>query len=198
MNLAGLILAAGESRRMGTPKALLELAGETFLDRLILTLGQPCSPVIVVLGCESQKIRAGLRRGDLAAFVLNPDYRRGQLSSLQCGLAAVSPEAEGVMFTPVDYPSVLPSTVTRMARRFEQRGPHELLVVPRSRGRGGHPVCAARDLIPEFLALPPDAQARDVIHRHIEHTVYVDVEDSGIMEDVDDPEAYERLIRGDG
>jgi molybdenum cofactor cytidylyltransferase len=194
VNLAGLILAAGESRRMGTPKALLELAGETFLDRLILSLGQSCCPVIVVLGCDHESIRAGLRRADFATFVLNPDYRRGQLSSLQCGLAAVSPEAEGVMFTPVDYPSVLASTVTRLARRFEQRGPHELLAVPRSQGRGGHPVCAARGLIPEFLALPTDAQARDVIHRHREHTVYVDVEDSGIMEDVDDPQAYRRLL----
>jgi molybdenum cofactor cytidylyltransferase len=181
---------------MGTPKALLELAGETFLDRLILTLGQSCCPVIVVLGCDHQSIRAGLRRADSATFVLNPDYRRGQLSSLQCGLAAVSPAAEGVMFTPVDCPSVLPSTVARMAQRFQERGPHELLVIPRSEGRRGHPVCAARDLIPEFLALPPDAQARDVIHRHSEHTVYVDVDDSGILTDVDDPQAYRRLTDG--
>jgi molybdenum cofactor cytidylyltransferase len=196
VNLAGLILAAGESRRMGTPKALLELAGETFLDRLILSLGQSCSPVIVVLGYDHQSIRAGLRRTDFASFVVNPNYKRGQLNSLQCGLAAVSPEAEGVMFTPVDYPSVSPSTVMQLARRFEQRGPHELLVVPRSQGRGGHPVCAARDLIPEFLALSPDAQARDVIHRHREHTIYVDVDDSGILEDVDDPQAYRRLMDG--
>ena len=68
VSLAGLILAAGESRRMGSPKALLEFDGETFLDRLILTLGGACSPVIVVLGCEPQRIRAGLalcRTGDV-------------------------------------------------------------------------------------------------------------------------------------
>jgi molybdenum cofactor cytidylyltransferase len=196
VNLAGLILAAGESRRMGTPKVLLEFAGETFLDRLILTLGQWCSPVIVVLGCEPQKIRAGLRRGDLARFVTNPDYRQGQLSSLQCGLACVSGQAEGVMFMPADHPAVLPSTVARIARWFQERKAHELLVVPRSQGRRGHPVCVARELIPEFLALPPDGQARDVIHRHREHTVYVDVDDSGILEDVDDPQAYQRLTEG--
>jgi CTP:molybdopterin cytidylyltransferase MocA len=198
MSLAGIILAAGESRRMGTPKPLLELEGETFLDRLILTLGATCSPVIAVLGWQSQSIRAGLRHADLARVVLNPDYERGQLSSLQCGLAAVPPGAEGVMFTLVDHPAVLPSTVARIARAFQERGPQELLVIPRCQGANGHPVCAARELIPEFLALPQDAQARDVIHRHRQHTVYVDVEDRGVIEDVDDPEAYRRLRQPGG
>jgi molybdenum cofactor cytidylyltransferase len=196
VSLAGLILAAGESRRMGSPKALLEFKGETFLDRLILTLRQVCPTAIVVLGHEPQRVRAGLRYADLATFVRNPDYGRGQLSSLQCGLAAVPSEAEGVMFTPVDYPAVLPSTVARVALRFRQRAPQALLVVPRAEGRRGHPVCVARELIAEFLALPPDAQARDVIHRHRDETVYLDVDDRGILEDVDDPEAYGRLTGG--
>ena len=194
MSLAGLILAAGESRRMGSPKALLDFEGETFLDRLVLMLGGSCSPVIVVLGFEPQRIRAGLRRAELATFVTNPDYRRGQLSSLQRGLAAVPPEAEGVMFTPVDYPAVRPSTIARIARRFQTRQPNEWLVVPRSQGRHGHPVCLVRALIPEFLALADDAQARDVIRRHREHTVYLDVDDAGILKDVDDPESYARLM----
>jgi molybdenum cofactor cytidylyltransferase len=193
VSLAGLILAAGESRRMGSPKALLDFEGETFLDRLILMLGGRCSPVIVVLGCQPQRIRAGLRCAELAAFVTNPDYQRGQLSSLQLGLAAVPPEAEGVMFTPVDHPAVRPSTIARIAGRFQTRQPDEWLVVPRSQGRHGHPVCVVRDLIPEFLALAGNAQARDVIRRHRERTVYVDVDDAGILKDVDDPESYARL-----
>lgn len=193
MSLAGLILAGGESRRMRSPKALLDFEGETFLDRLILMFGGSCSPVIVVLGCQPQRIRAGLRCGELAAFVTNPDYRRGQLSSLQLGLASVPPEAEGVMFTPVDYPAVRPSTIARIAGRFQTRQPDEWLVVPRSQGRHGHPVCVGRDLIPEFLALAGDAQARDVIRRHRERTMYVDVDDAGILKDVDDPESYARL-----
>ena len=195
MSLAGLILAAGESRRMGSPKALLDFEGETFLDRLILTLGSSCHPVIVVLGCEPQRIRAGLRSAELATFVTNPDYRRGQLSSLQRGLAAVPPEAAGVMFMPVDYPAVRPSTVAHIARRFQTRQPNEWLVVPRSQGRHGHPVCLVCALIPEFLALADDAQARDVIRRRRERTAYEDVDDAGILEDVDDPESYARLMK---
>jgi molybdenum cofactor cytidylyltransferase len=195
VNLAGLILAGGASRRMGAPKALLELHGETFLDRLIAVLWGACSPVLVVLGHNADVIRAGVRRASEATFVINPDYSRGQLSSLQCGLAAVPAEAGGVIFTPVDYPGVRSSTVAEIASRFHGRTKNELFVIPRSAGRRGHPVCCAREVIPEFLALPADAQAREVVHRHRERTCYVDVEDSGILEDADDPEAYQRLLK---
>ena len=192
--IAGLILAAGESRRMGKPKALLEIGGETFLDRLIRVMGESCSPVIVVLGHEAQRIRSALNQAGTAAFVPNQDYGRGQLSSLQCGLAAVPSEAEGVLFTLVDRPFVEPSTIARIRERFQERVPPEVLVVPRVGLRHGHPVCLARELIPEFLSLPPEAQARDVIHRHAGETAYVDVEDTGTLADVNDPEDYQRLV----
>ncbi len=193
MKLAGIILAAGESRRMGSPKPLLEYEGERFIDRLILTLSAVCSPVIVVLGWESQTIRAGMRCAAMARTVINPDYQRGQLSSLQCGLAEVPAEACGVMFTPVDHPAVLPSTVVRLARAFEERAPGRLAVIPRYQGRSGHPACVARELLNEFLALPPEATARDVINRHRDETMFIDVDDPGILLDVDDPETYRRL-----
>jgi CTP:molybdopterin cytidylyltransferase MocA len=193
MKLTGIILAAGESRRMGTPKALLDLGGETFLDRLIDALGNSCSPVIVVLGSEAQHIRGGLRNADRASFVLNPEFTRGQLSSLQCGLAAVPADADGVMFMPVDKPAVLGSTVAQVARRFEQLSPGELLVVPRAGGQHGHPVAVSRELVQQLLALPYHAQARDVIHNHVQETVYLDVDDPGVLDDVNDPEAYAQL-----
>lgn len=190
MSLAGLILAGGESRRMGSPKALLEFGGETFLDRLILILGQSCSPVIVVLGYEPHRIKTGLSDAAMATFVTNPDYTRGQLSSLQCGLAAVPEPAEGVMFIPVDHPAVRPSTVASIARRFQERSPEELLVVPRFEGQRGHPVCVSSELIPEFLALPEGAQARDVVHGHLKQTAYLEVDDPGVLKDIDDPASY--------
>jgi molybdenum cofactor cytidylyltransferase len=199
VSLAAIILCGGASSRMGRPKALLPAPGgaETFLDRLIGMLAAHCAPVIVVLGHDAGRIRAGLARQSEATFVVNQNYRQGQLSSLQCGLAAVPVDAAGVLFTPVDLPLVLPETIARLAEASKNTQdclpPAPVLLIPRYQGRGGHPVCCARELIPEFLNLPDGAQARDVIHRHTARTCYVDVDDPGILRDVDDPLAYHSL-----
>ena len=87
--IAGIILAAGASSRMGSPKALLALDGETFLDRLIAAFEPHCAPVLVVLGFHAGRTRAGICRSGDVTFVTNPDPDRGMLSSLQCGLAEV-------------------------------------------------------------------------------------------------------------
>ncbi len=178
---------------MGSPKSLLRAPdGEIFLDRLIGILGSFCSPVIVVLGCGATEIRNSLARAAEAQIVLNEAWPSGQLSSFQCGLRAVPPESTGVIFTPVDYPAIQPATVARLAAEFER---HPLLVIPRHAGRNGHPVCCPRSLIPEFLALGEHDQARDVIHRHRADTLYVEVDDPGILKDIDDQDAYNELIR---
>ena len=191
MSVAGIILAAGESRRMGAPKALLELAGVTFLDRLISVFAVYCNPVIVVLGAHAEQIRMGTRQGAQVQFAVNPDYGRGQLSSLQCGMAAVPEGAEGLVFTLVDHPSITPATVGRLLELLDVP-----LAIPRYRGRRGHPVFVSRNLLPEFLALPPDAQARYVLDRHAAEIRYVDVDDSAVIEDIDEPDQYRRLRDG--
>ncbi len=193
MKLAGLILAAGASSRMGRPKPLLELVGETFLDRLIGLLGVHCAPVLVVLGHQAEAVRAGLRRAAEATFVLNPDYQRGQLSSLQCGLRALPEDADGVLFTLVDLPAVQASTVERLAHQARALA-SPWLVIPRFDGRRGHPVGCSRELIEELLALPVDAQAKQVIHSRLAQACLVEVEDPGIVRDVDDPAAYQDLL----
>jgi molybdenum cofactor cytidylyltransferase len=189
VNVGGLILAAGESRRMGFPKALLEWRGETFLDHLIDGLDRHCAPVVVVLGAHAETIRAGVGRE--ALFVLNPDYRLGQLTSMQCGLRAIPEQAAGVLFTLVDHPNVGPDTIAELLRFDPARVP--LLRIPRYHGRRGHPLFFSRELIPEFLALPPEATARDVVERHAARIDYLDVPDAGILDDVDDPDTYRRL-----
>jgi molybdenum cofactor cytidylyltransferase len=194
--LTGIVLAAGASSRMGSLKALLKvsLSGppETFVDRLIRLLAAHCSPVVVVLGAQAETIRAGIVRQSQAVLVMNERHSQGQLSSLQCGLRAVPQNAAGVLFTPVDFPTVRAETIAGLVSAFHEE-PEALLVIPRHLGKHGHPVCCARELVPEFLALPPEAQAREIIHRHMARARFVDVDDAGVLRDVDDPEAYSKL-----
>jgi molybdenum cofactor cytidylyltransferase len=191
-SIAGLILAGGASRRMGSPKALLRFQDETFLDRMIRQFARCCDPVVVALGHHSEKIRAGLERSGQAIFAVNPDPERGMLTSLQCGLAAVPESADAVVFAPVDHPHLQLSTLETLAARFESR--RAPVTVPVFGGEHGHPVCISRALVDELLALPVDAMASDVIHRYVSRTCYFEVDDPAVVADIDNPAAYAELL----
>jgi molybdenum cofactor cytidylyltransferase len=185
VSLAAVILAGGASRRMGTAKALLPFRGETILDGLIRLYQPFCDVVIVVLGHTPDKIRAGIARAGDVQFAVNPDPERGQLSSLQCGLAMAPADA---LFTPVDYPAVQPATVARLVRS------NAPVAAPSYQGRHGHPVLIRDHVRRELLALPADGVARDVIHRYGEVAEYIDVDDAAVCQDIDRMEDYERLV----
>ncbi|MBL8293008.1 MAG: nucleotidyltransferase family protein [Bryobacterales bacterium] len=185
MTLAGIILAGGSSRRMGRIKALLPFGGETFLDRQIRLLEPHCSPVVVVVGEHAAEIEAGRQRP--AVTVINPDPDRGMLSSLQCGLSALPERIDAFLFTPVDLPRINEGTVEQLA----QAAGSALIVIPRCHGRRGHPVLMDASLRPELLAA--SGSPRDVVDRHAGQVRYLDVEDAGILVDVDTPEEYAAL-----
>lgn len=172
---------------MGSPKALLRYRGRTFLDTLISLFAARCAQVIVVLGANADEIRGGV--ASEAVFVLNPDYRSGQTSSMQCGLRAMPADAEGVLFTLADHPAVEASTIEKLLA-----APRPLIRVPRFEGRRGHPVWFSRALFAEFLALPAGGAARDVVYSHAAETEYLDLNDAGIVADIDNPAAYRALI----
>jgi len=174
---------------MGFPKALLRYRDETFLDTLIGLFAPRCSPVIVVLGAQAERIREGTVRP--ATFAINVDYQRGQTTSMQCGLRAVPAGAEGVLFTLVDHPAVAPATLDALLGGAGPR--HPLVRVPRCQGRRGHPIWFSRELIAEFLALPENGAAREIVRSHAGRTEFLDVDDTGILADIDDAEAYRRL-----
>ena len=176
---------------MGSPKALLEYEGETFVARLVRVLGASCGSVTVVLGHNADLIRPYIP--NRARVAVNPEPDRGQLSSLQTALAEMPENADGFAFIPVDCPAVGEETVERLARAFAARNPATLLLIPRKNNQRGHPVFATRVIAEELLALDATAEAREIVHRHVDRTEYVDVEDEGIFADIDTPDQYSKL-----
>ena len=191
--IAGLILAAGESSRMGTPKATLAYRGRTFLERIVQALREGgLERLVVVLGHQAEDIQRQIKI-ETAQVVINPDYRSGQTSSLQAGLRAlIADDLEAVLLCLVDHPAVSAETVRRIVAAFRQSGAP--VVIPTYHGRRGHPALIGRQVFEELLALAGDAGADSVVRKYRPATQFVEVEDEGIIMDVDDPEAYQRLI----
>ena len=178
---AGLILAAGESRRMGHPKALISVHGHTFVENLISILSKYCDPVVVVLGHNPEPIRKVI--GETAQIVINHNFQLGQFSSMQAGLKALPGHIDGLLFTLVDHPDPKPSTVLSL---ISNESP---ISIPVYYGRKGHPVYFRRDVLTEFIGLSPDSQASIVSRRHAMETRLVPVDDPGIVDDIDDADA---------
>ena len=192
MKLTGVILAAGASKRLGRPKALLTFRGETFLNRLLAHFSGVCCEVIVVTRPDQPMIETR-DRGLNPKFVVNPEPGLGMLSSLQCGLAAISQKAEAVIFSPVDYAPVQRDTIQKIVEAF-----NGILTLPTYEGKRGHPCIVSRQLATELLALPVTDSAKKVIYTHLSEARLVAVEDKRTVEDVDDMAAYQRLLETEG
>jgi molybdenum cofactor cytidylyltransferase len=192
--ITGLILAAGESSRMGSDKALLAYGGRTFLETVILSLRSAgIEKIAVVLGHHAEEIQRAVNLAGVEV-IFNRDYRRGQTSSLRAGLAALAEQSpEAVILCLVDHPAVPAEVIRKLRDRFEQSGPP--IVVPTCQGQRGHPVVINRALFPEFLALGPDEAANTVVRKYHDATQFVEVEDRGILLDVDNPDTYRSLER---
>jgi len=182
-----LILAAGESKRMGRPKALLPFRDGTFLSALSDTLGAFCDPIIAVFGFNGEALSQSAPRE--VTPVVNPHYREGMLTSLQTGLRRLDLDnVDRVLFTLVDHPAILPATVASL---LASDAP---VAIPRLAGRRGHPVVISAAIAREFLAEPTTAKVRYVIDRHAEQIDYIEVADAGINDDIDDPALYQSLL----
>jgi molybdenum cofactor cytidylyltransferase len=187
---AAIILAAGESRRMGRPKALLPFRGGTFVSVLAGTLGKFCSPVYAVFGFEAERMVTQTPPSVVA--VENPNYEQGMLTSLQAGLRAMTQLPDRVLFTLVDHPAVESETVRLLLEH------DAALVIPRYLGKRGHPVIMSREIALEVLAEPATSKLSDVVDRRAADILYVDVEDGGVRDDIDDPRLYRELLAREG
>jgi molybdenum cofactor cytidylyltransferase len=193
-----IVLAAGASTRMGRPKPLLPLGDgrETFLSRILTTLREAdVDDLLVVVGHDGASIKASMGPfGFSVRVVENPDYPKGQLSSLQAGLrAADRPGVRGVLVTLVDLPLVSSSTVRAVLDAYS-RHPNKALVRPVNGDRHGHPVVFDRQLFDDLRAGDPAVGAKPIVNAHRDAILDVPVTDEGAFVDIDTPADYERFI----
>lgn len=174
---------------MGSPKALLSVAGKSFIERVISALrATGVGKIIVVLGHQPEPIRARIE-GLGVEIVINKDYQRGQLSSLIAGLKSLEgQEVDGALVHLVDHPFLDPSTIDRMIDLFYRS--NKLIVLPRYRGRRGHPVLFSSRLFAELMSAPLDQGAKSVVHAHRDETLELETENEGVIIDIDTPEEY--------
>ena len=191
--VAGIILAAGESRRMARDKALLPLGDRTFLSRLIAVLQGEVAPVVVVLGHHTDEIAKTLTAPSETVILRNPDYLLGQLSSLQVALRHLENQAvAGALVCLVDHPAVNKKVVRELVERFQKSAAP--VVIPTCNGRRGHPVLFSSSVFPELLKAPLEEGARAVVRRHGGEIEFVEVNEPGILLDVDVPADYQALL----
>lgn len=196
-HLCAVILAAGDSSRMGSPKAaLLTPDGDSFITRVVRTLRDAgVGDLAIVTGRHHDAVIDALTRDrvePLPRIVRNPDPSRGQLSSLLAGIdALVTPHTEAVMMTLVDVPLVRAATVIAVIDEWRRsRAP---IVRPAIGDQHGHPVIFDRAVLDEIRRAPLDAGAKSVVRAHEHEIVNVPVDDEGCLRDVDTPSDYEAL-----
>ena len=195
--IAAVVLSAGESSRMGRPKALLPIEGETFIGRIVASLKHTqVGKIIVVLGHNADQLAAAI--GPLPVEILiNPNYQLGQLSSLQVAVRTLlpDPDCDGMLVHLVDHPYIDASLVDRMIRQFYES--KKDIVVPRCRGKRGHPVLFSRRLFGALLDAPMDQGAKAVVNAHGDATLEMETDEEGITVDIDTPELYRQHVKGE-
>lgn len=199
MRRGAIVLAAGRSRRMGTCKVLLPVGGTTVLGRILGELSR-CSldETVVVVGRGAESVEAAVRRLGVSVTT-NPDPGADMLSSVRCGLQAVSESCRALLIALGDQPRLRAETVDALfgAHAGEERR----IAVPVHGGRRGHPIVVSSSYRAEILTRYDDTGLRGLLREHAGEVVGVETEDPSVLLDMDTPEDYARerraLERGD-
>jgi molybdenum cofactor cytidylyltransferase len=196
--VGAIILAAGRSTRMGEAKQLLRMGESTVLDQTLAHVrGAGVDEIVLVLGFSAQTIRERLPISVIEGLkvVVNQAYEQGMASSLREGLSALDPQTDAALIVLADQPFIRSDTLNRIVE--EHRRTRAQIVIPLYRGFRGNPVLLDRSVFPKVMALDGDIGCRAIFGSHLEGIVKVEVDDVGILLDIDNKDDYERL-RGFG
>jgi molybdenum cofactor cytidylyltransferase len=193
--LAAAILAAGESRRMGTPKALLPYRGKNFAEHLLEVTSHPRIAIRrIVVGAHAEEIARKLHPAD-SEIVVNHNWQQGQLSSIQAAVRSLpSGQTSGLLFSPVDHPLVTATLIAQLIEAFDSSG--KLIVLPTYQGKRGHPLIFAAPLYPELLAASPEICARQVVWAHSADLLEIPTDEEGVILNLNDPATLQRALGG--
>ena len=181
--ISAIVLAAGESRRMGKTKLILDWQGKTILQHVLDTLrDSSLDEVVLVLGHEAERIRGRIQAPGVK-IVINPDYREGMSTSLHRGILAADPDTQAFLVVLADQPGINPEIIRELIQNFRQAFPGKNIVVPVFKGRRGHPVLFGGKYRGEILIDHPE----DIL------TVEMDAE--AVLVDIDTPEDYQTHLR---
>jgi molybdenum cofactor cytidylyltransferase len=192
-SVSAILLSAGSSQRMGTPKALLKIGDKTFLQHLVDAVqGAGIKDVHIVLGAEAETLQSQLSwyHGNV---VVNADWQSGQLSSILTGINSLNVETcSGVLICPVDHPLVTSLVIKGLVRAFEDSKKH--IVVPTYQGHRGHPIVLSKVLFQEINDAPAEIGLRNVVHAHEGDIREVAIEEQGVLINIDTPDDYQKYI----
>ena len=191
-----LILAAGESRRMGQPKMLLPFSGATIIEAVVHSaLASAADEVMVVLGAGEEKIRNAIAHLPVEIAV-NTEYRLGMLSSIQCGFRSLPTGTCAMVIMLGDQPTIPAQAVDRVIDAWRQscKG----LVLPVYDGRRGHPLLVDMRYRTEVLNLHPSAGMRSILTSHTADILEVPMDIPAVLKDIDTPDDYAKLTGNKG
>ncbi len=188
-----IILAAGESKRMGEPKMLLPFGGKTIIEAVAESVvSSEVDGSLVVVGAEKERIEETIRDYGIKS-VFNPDFQSGMLSSVQCGFKAVPEGTRAVLVVLGDQPRISSGIINQLIQASKKTG--KGIVLPVYEGERGHPVIIDMKYKEEVENLSPDVGLRGTVYSHPEDILEVKVDTASILMDIDDKTDYKRELK---
>jgi molybdenum cofactor cytidylyltransferase len=190
--IAAIVLAAGESRRMGQNKLLLPWQGRTVIESIVATLrGCSLTEIIVIVGHEADRVESVLQ-GQPVRLALNRRFAEGMLSSVQCGIRAASPDLDAFLICLGDQPALRARIIQPLIEAFAER--KASIILPSYQGTRGHPLLISSKYRKEIVTLDPRVGLRQLRQHHADEVFIVEISDEAVLQDMDYPEDYRRAL----